>query len=116
MPKAYPFFKRYRLSVRAKIQEIFSQGRFTKRGPFKFKYLTENQTSFQLVISISKRVGNSPTRNRIKRLIREAFRQRGELDERPVALAVFLNSPLNEPPNLRQVEEAIEHFYRTAFP
>ena len=113
MPKAHPFLKRYRLAEKAAIQELFQTGTFKRFGQFKFKYLTQNATSFRLVISISKRVGNSPARNRLKRLIREAVRLKGNLDEAPMTLAIFINHPLKTGPTLGEVQSLLEQFYQS---
>lgn len=66
--------KKHRLGSKKTISRIFREGELLSNGVIKLKYLPNELGYFRFVISISKRVGTSPARNRIKRLIREAIR------------------------------------------
>ncbi len=105
------FKKKVRLSRKKEIARIFAEGSFWHIGPYKFKYVVGAATGFGLVISVSKRVGNSPQRNRIKRLIREAIRLRGDLDVWNLHLAIFINQKPPSPPSLTAIQEAVTGFF-----
>ncbi|MCQ2081463.1 MAG: ribonuclease P protein component [Lachnospiraceae bacterium] len=53
---------------------VYKNGRY-KANKFLVMYILENNTSYnRLGISVSKKVGNSVVRHRIKRLIKESYR------------------------------------------
>jgi len=64
-----------------------------------------------VVISISKRVGSAPKRNRLKRLIREALRQSRYLGNASWDCGIFITQPLQRKPTLLEVEKYINHFF-----
>lgn len=115
MPKAErptkDFPKRFRLTKQAEIGRIFEDGEFFRAGYLKFKWRPAQAGHLRVVISISKRAGNSPKRNRLKRLIREGLRHRPELDQCPLDLAVFVTSPTKAPPKLGEVQHYLERFF-----
>ncbi len=76
------FPKYLRLKGKKEISELFSDGSFFYLGPFKVYYLIrEGQTSMpRILISVPKsKFSKANKRNRIKRLIREAFRLNKEI-------------------------------------
>lgn len=75
----YTFKKEERLYKRKNIEALFSKGAFFFSFPFKIIWLeTEKQQDFpaKLLISVPKRnFKRAVDRNRVKRLIREAYRK-----------------------------------------
>ena len=72
------FTKDERLSSKAAIDKLFETGRSFHSAPFKICWLEtiEGNSPVQIVISVPKRsFKSSVDRNRLKRLIREAYRK-----------------------------------------
>ncbi|MDT8447010.1 MAG: ribonuclease P protein component [bacterium] len=105
------FPKQFRLTRQGEISRIFADGEFFRAGYLKFKWTPAESGYLKVVISISKRAGNSPMRNRLKRLIREVLRHRPELERTPIHLAVFVTSPTRQPPQLREIQTYLERFF-----
>ncbi len=68
-----------RLKSKKSIQELFRTGKSVKSFPFKLVYVpletSSDPTQIQFTVSVSKRLFKSAVdRNRIKRLVREAYR------------------------------------------
>lgn len=105
------FGKDFRLTKQSEISRIFSEGQFFRAGYLKFKWRPSETGRLRVVISISKRAGNSPQRNRLKRVIREGLRRRVELEEKALDLAVFVTSPTKTPPRLGEVQHYLERFF-----
>lgn len=69
-----PKFERHRRLTRPReFQAVKDGGIRARRGPIAVAVLPG--TSRRLGMVVSKRIGSAPTRNRIKRLVREHFRQ-----------------------------------------
>ncbi|MBF0345780.1 MAG: ribonuclease P protein component [Nitrospirae bacterium] len=56
-------------------KKVFSIGKHIVSKSFKVCYLKVNTQDWRLGLAVSKRVGNAVKRNRVKRLLREAFRR-----------------------------------------
>ncbi|MCS7034631.1 MAG: ribonuclease P protein component, partial [Phycisphaerae bacterium] len=63
-----------RLTDPARFKAVCTGGVAVTRGPLKLTAMPNGLTYPRLGISIARTVGTAPRRNRIKRLIREAFR------------------------------------------
>jgi ribonuclease P protein component len=74
LEKSYTFPRTLRLGGRGTFSAIFDKGVRNAKGPL-LVVLAGNDVGYtRLGISVPKRVGNAPTRNRIKRMVRESFR------------------------------------------
>lgn len=71
--------KQERLHSKKQIQQLFTEGKSFFVYPFKVVYkniLEENETPIQMLPSVSKRrIKSAVKRNKVKRLIREAYRK-----------------------------------------
>ena len=69
------FPKKVRLHNSRAVSKVFEQGVYQSLGPIGVKYKISDTEPSRFSISVKKKVGNSPCRNKIKRFIREAIRQ-----------------------------------------
>ena len=65
--------KRYRLKSNGAFRYVYKKGAFLKGRCLIVRYV-KSQRGLKVGLSVSKHVGNSVTRNRIKRYLRENFR------------------------------------------
>jgi ribonuclease P protein component len=74
------FPRSHRLTGKLQFAAVYDARQKTTRGPLVMYSLPNDLAHLRMGISISRRVGTAPKRNRIKRLLREAFRlHRAEL-------------------------------------
>lgn len=72
---SFGFCKKYRIYKRNDFLEIFKRGKKFYQSHLIVSCI-ENETSYQrLGISIGRKFGTAPQRNRFKRMVRESFRQ-----------------------------------------
>ncbi|MBN4060246.1 ribonuclease P protein component [Planctomycetaceae bacterium AH-315-I19] len=69
------FRKRHRLSKNLDYQAVFDASVRKSRGPMTVYTLPNALGHARLGLSVSRKVGNAVRRGRLKRLVREAFRQ-----------------------------------------
>ena len=78
-----------RIRKRAGFQLVLSRGSRWFSRSFIFFLLPNQQPHARLGVTVSKKVGNAAVRNRVKRLLREAFRLHPDWFPRPVDLVVI---------------------------
>jgi ribonuclease P protein component len=68
--------KEYRIKKNKEFQEIFKNGKSVANRQFVIYTLNKpNQSHFRIGLSVSKKIGNAVTRNRIKRYVRQTFHE-----------------------------------------
>jgi len=72
--RKFTFRKRHRLSGSRRFRCVFEGGCRKNAGPISVFGVPNDLGYMRLGLSVNRRVGNAVKRNRIKRLIREAFR------------------------------------------
>jgi len=78
MMKRFSFPKDKRLVSNSQFKDVLARGRRLSSPPL-ILYMTENDCGHRrLGVSVGKSQGNAVVRNRLKRLVREAFRQSQE--------------------------------------
>lgn len=66
--------KERRIKKNQEIQEVFQKGKsFANRQFVIYVFKKRGQADFRLGLSVSKKIGNAVTRNRVKRYVRQAF-------------------------------------------
>ena len=86
--------KAYRVKRNSEFQDILRTGKsFANRELVIYYKKKQNQDHFRIGISVGKKIGNAVTRNRIKRLIREAFTQLNEKIIPGVDIIVIARKP-----------------------
>ncbi|MET0785461.1 MAG: ribonuclease P protein component [Paenisporosarcina sp.] len=66
--------KHQRVKKNVEFQKIFKRGKsFANRQFVVYCFEKEGQEDFRIGLSVSKKIGNAVTRNRIKRYMRQAF-------------------------------------------
>lgn len=73
-PKRRIYPRRFRLSGIRQFDAVFEGRRRVRLGPLTVFWKDNSLPHSRLGISISRKVGSAPVRNRIKRLLRESFR------------------------------------------
>ena len=111
--KKYSFSKKRRLTSKKEIDELFRFGKFKAVNYLKFRYLSQDKGYSRVVISISKRVGSAPIRNRLKRLIKEAIRLSVYLKTSSYNLSVYITYPIKNKPTLAEIQNKIDVFINT---
>ncbi len=71
---ALQFPKSHRVRSRIDFSAVFESGIRQSKGPLTAVAVPTQQKTARLGLSVSRRVGTAPRRNRIKRLLRESFR------------------------------------------
>ena len=74
-------------------------------------HATTRATGCRLGLSVGRRVGNAPTRNRVKRVLREAFRQIETPPDPPLDL-VLVARPGRAPQTLADARDALDQILR----
>jgi len=86
-----------RLNQSRIIREVLESGVYKSFGVIGVKYKKAKVDSSRFSISVRKIAGNAPFRNHIKRLLREAIRQKRSMLNSSYDFCFFVNSPPKNP-------------------
>ena len=89
-PRRYTFGKQQRVRNRLEFSAVFDRGIRVPRGPLLLVGMPSEHARSRLGLSVPKRVGTAPTRNRVKRMLRESFRLMQHDVPRPYDLVVVV--------------------------
>ena len=97
MSKKKTFPKTVRLHNSQSIREVFEQGIYESLGPIAVKHKIVEAECSRFAVSVKKKVGSAPCRNRIKRLLREAIRKEKSRLKCAYDICFFVTSPPKSP-------------------
>lgn len=105
--------KAYRIKKNSDFQKIYKKGKSVANRQFiVYTYDNSEQEHFRLGISVSKKIGNAVTRNRIKRAIRENFKVHKQ-DMISKDIIVIARHPAKNMSTL-EIQGSLEHVLKIA--
>ncbi|MFY0546022.1 ribonuclease P protein component [Brevibacillus sp. H7] len=104
----------HRLKKNEHFQAVFQKGSSAANKQFiVYSSKQEGQAAFRIGISVSKKIGIAVTRNRVKRLIREAVARLEEVIQPGLDLVVIARPGVEEM-TLDQIEKSLLHVMKRA--
>jgi len=105
--------KEYRIKKNKDFQTVFQSGKSTANRQFVVYVLDrKDQDHFRIGLSVSKKLGNAVTRNRIKRLIRQFFLEH-KLQMKPKDFVIIARKPVVDM-SYEEVKKSLLHVLRLA--
>lgn len=92
-PRRYAFPRSARVRRRAEFVDIRKRGKSIRDDVLRIGYLPGGAGPSRIGLAVSRRVGNAVARNRVKRVIREAFRTSPDLFPAGLSLVVIPLDP-----------------------
>jgi ribonuclease P protein component len=106
--------KELRIKKNKDFQEVFKKGKsFANRQFVVYVLKKEGQDTFRIGLSVSKKLGNAVTRNRIKRYIRQAFLELQEDIHTGKDYVIIARKPAAEM-DMHEVKKSLEHVLSVA--
>ncbi len=104
----FQFTKAEHLTRKKEFERVFNEGKVLKNDTIVF-YVTPNDIQYsRLGLVVSKKVGNSPRRNRAKRLLREAYRLNKHLLKTHVDIIAIPRHPFSSDLKLSDIEDGFK--------
>lgn len=104
--------KKNRIKKNEDFQKVFKHGKSMANRQFVIYMLDQpEEKEFRLGLSVSKKIGNAVTRNRIKRLIRQVFMEEKENLKTGIDYIVIARNPASEM-NYHEVQSSLIHLFR----
>lgn len=105
--------KEYRIKKNQDFQTVFKSGKSSANRQFiVYVYEREEFEHFRIGLSVSKKIGNAVTRNRIKRLIRQFFLEHKE-QVQIKDYVIIARKPVAEM-NYEEVKKSLLHVLKVA--
>ncbi|MFD2045629.1 ribonuclease P protein component [Ornithinibacillus salinisoli] len=101
--------KAFRVKDNKEFQQIFKNGRsFANRQLVIYYKKIPDQQHFRVGLSVGKKIGNAVTRNRIKRYLREAFRELEPQIESTYDIVIIARQPTKQM-EYREFKKSLTH-------
>jgi ribonuclease P protein component len=111
MPKAFGYPPSLRLRHKTEIDPVFRRGRTHRLGWLQARTLPNGRGASRFMVSVSKRAGSAPARNRIKRVLREAIRLNRHSLTTPHDICLFVTSRPPQRARLADVERELNRLF-----
>ncbi|MFD1707834.1 ribonuclease P protein component [Siminovitchia sediminis] len=104
--------KAYRIKSNTDFQAVFKKGKSVANRQFVLYALEKKeQTHFRIGLSVSKKIGNAVTRNRIKRYIRQVFYELEDQVSHNQDFVIIARKPAADM-DYHSVKKSLEHVLR----
>jgi ribonuclease P protein component len=106
--------RKYRIKKNEDFQKVFKLGKSIANRQFVI-YILQNpdEREFRIGLSVSKKIGNAVTRNRVKRLIRQVFSEEKQRIVSGKEFIVIARKPAADM-NYHEVKSSLNHLFRKA--
>lgn len=104
--------KKNRIKKNEDFQKVFKQGKSMANRQFVIYMLNQpEEKEFRLGLSVSKKIGNAVTRNRVKRLVRQVFLEEKDSLKTGMDFIVIARKPASEM-DYHEVKSSLLHLFR----
>ncbi|MDX8363268.1 MULTISPECIES: ribonuclease P protein component [Bacillaceae] len=106
--------KKYRIKKNDEFQKVFKQGKSFANRQFVIYVLEKpDQDFFRIGLSVSKKIGNAVSRNRIKRLIRQVFTDSKDVLRAEMDYVIIARKPAAEM-DYAEIKSSLHHVCKRA--
>ena len=109
MKMNFQFTKAEHLTRKKEFERVFDEGKVFKNNEVVLYVIPNDFLHSRLGLVVSKKVGNSPRRNRAKRLLREAYRLNKHLLKTHVDIIAIPRHPFSSDLKLSDVEDGFKN-------
>ncbi|WP_175637931.1 ribonuclease P protein component [Metabacillus schmidteae] len=106
--------RKYRIKKNKDFQVVFKRGKSIANRQFVLYILPKpEEKEFRIGLSVSKKIGNAVTRNKVKRLIRQVFLEEKHRIATGKEFIIIARKPAAEM-NYHEVKGSLNHLFRKA--
>jgi ribonuclease P protein component len=106
--------RKFRIKKNEDFQTVFKQGKSIANRQFVIYMLQKpEEREFRIGLSVSKKIGNAVTRNRVKRLIRQVFLEEKHRIATGNEFIIIARKPAADM-NYHEVKSSLNHLFRKA--
>ncbi|MBM7606730.1 ribonuclease P protein component [Metabacillus litoralis] len=106
--------RKYRIKKNKDFQKVFKKGKSIANRQFVlYIYSEREEKEFRVGLSVSKKIGNAVTRNKVKRLIRQVFLEEKDKLVHGKEFIIIARKPAAQM-NYHEVKSSLNHLFRKA--